>query len=85
MYNENGATLTVTNCAISGNRADQGGGIYNGGSMQIASTTVSDNFVGRVFSQQTSLGGAIYNGGHLTSRTAPSPAIRLPAPFKAAA
>jgi hypothetical protein len=60
--NENGATLTVTNCAISGNWADQGGGIYNGGSMQIASSTVSDNFIGRVFSQQTGLGGAIYNG-----------------------
>jgi hypothetical protein len=65
IFNENGATLTVINCAISGNAADQGGGIYNGGSMQIASTTLSDNFVGAVFSQQTSVGGAIYNDGTL--------------------
>src|SRR6266542_6340652 len=65
IYNDNGATLTVINCAISGNGADQGGGIYNGGSMQITNTTVSNNFVGRVSSQQTSLAGAIYNGGTL--------------------
>jgi hypothetical protein len=65
IYNENDATLTVIDCAITGNAADQGGGLYNTGSMQIASTTVSHNFVGRGFSQQTSLGGAICNGGTL--------------------
>jgi hypothetical protein len=65
IYNENGATLTVINCVISRNRADQGGGIYNSGSTQIASTTISDNFAGRVFSQQANLGGAIYNSGTL--------------------
>jgi len=48
IYNENGGDADCHQCAISGNWADQGGGIYNGGSMQIASTTVSDNFVGRV-------------------------------------
>jgi hypothetical protein len=71
IFNENGAILTVINCVISGNVADQGGSIYNGGSMQITGTTFSDNFVGSAFSQQISLGGAIYNGGilHIASST----------------
>jgi hypothetical protein len=71
IFNENGAILTVINCIISGNEADQGGSIYNGGSMQITGTTFSDNFVGSAFSQQTSLGGAIYNGGilHIANST----------------
>jgi hypothetical protein len=65
IYNDNSATLTIINCTINGNGADQGGGIYNAGLMQIASTTLSDNFVASAFSQLTSLGGAICNGGTL--------------------
>ncbi|HZD94547.1 MAG TPA: hypothetical protein VE133_09850, partial [Candidatus Sulfotelmatobacter sp.] len=64
IYNASDAEITIINSTISGNGADQGGGIYNAGSMQIASTTVSDNFVGGAFSQ-TNVGGAIYNGGTL--------------------
>jgi hypothetical protein len=71
IFNEDGAILTVINCVISGNEADQGGGIYNGGSMQITGTAFSDNFVGSAFSQQISVGGAIYNGGilHIANST----------------
>jgi hypothetical protein len=65
IYNASGAEISIVDSIIDGNRADEGGGIYNAGSMQIARTTINDNFAGRVFSQQTSLGGAIYNGGTL--------------------
>src|SRR5262249_11374681 len=64
IYNASGAEITIINSTISDNAADQSGGIYNGGSMKIASTTVSDNIVGSAFSQ-TSVGGAIYNSGTL--------------------
>jgi hypothetical protein len=64
IYNATGAEITVINSTISGNGADQGGGIYNGGLMHIANTTVSDNFVGDAFSE-TNVGGAICNGGTL--------------------
>lgn len=53
--NENNATLTVTNCTISGNVAGLGGGTFNGGMLTIASTTISGN--------TASEGGGIYNSG----------------------
>jgi hypothetical protein len=65
IYNATGAEIAIINSIISDNGADEGGGIYNAGSMQIARTTVSDNFVGGAFSRPTSVGGAIYNGGTL--------------------
>jgi hypothetical protein len=65
IYNASGAKIAIINSTISGNGADQGGGIYNAGLMQIASTTVSDNFVWSGFSQLISLGGAFCNGGTL--------------------
>jgi hypothetical protein len=64
IYNAVGAEIAIINSTISDNAADQGGGIYNDGSMQIANTAISDNFVGRAF-WQASVGGAIYNGGTL--------------------
>ncbi len=53
--NENNATLTITNCTISGNVAGLGGGIFNNGMLTITSTTISGN--------SSSNGGAIYNSG----------------------
>ena len=53
--NENNATLTITNCTISGNVAGLGGGTFNNGMLTITSTTISGNF--------SSNGGAAYNSG----------------------
>jgi hypothetical protein len=53
--NENNATLTITNCTISGNSAGLGGGTFNGGMLTITSTTISGN--------TASNGGAAYNSG----------------------
>ena len=59
MLNAAGCTLTITNSTISGNQANNGGGIYNSGTLTITSSTVSTNTTG--------LGGGIYNnGGTLT-------------------
>jgi hypothetical protein len=59
----NVGTLTVSNCTISGNRADviglfadKGGGIFNGGTLTLSNSTVSGN-------QAFGYGGGIFNGG----------------------
>src|SRR6266481_974119 len=41
--NESASTVTVTNCTLSGNIAGLGSGIFNGGTLTIANTTISDN------------------------------------------
>src|SRR5262249_12814565 len=42
IYNE--GTLTVSNCTLSGNSADQGAGIYNkGGALTVINSTLSGN------------------------------------------
>src|SRR5262249_53329192 len=44
IYNEHGATLTVTNATLSGNHADYlGGGILNAGTLTMRSTIVAAN------------------------------------------
>ena len=53
--NEDGSTVTITNCTISGNTAGLGGGMFNGGPLTIGSTTISDNSAAN--------GGGIYNSG----------------------
>src|SRR5213080_2625467 len=53
--NEDGSTLTVTNCTVSGNTAGLGGGMFNGGPLTIDSTIISDNSAAN--------GGGIYNSG----------------------
>jgi hypothetical protein len=64
IYNDH-STLTVNNCAISGNHTDrQGGGIYNDGSgssatLMILNSTISGNFA--LSSQAIVAGGGIAN------------------------
>src|SRR5437762_14139383 len=65
IYNASRAEVAIIDSVISGNSADEGGGIYNAGSMQIERTTISDNLVGGAFSQQPSFGGGICNSGTL--------------------
>ena len=44
VYNDHGCTLTLTDCVITANTADQyGGGIYNGGALTMESCVVTDN------------------------------------------
>src|SRR6266446_936379 len=60
--NEDGSTVTVTNCTLSGNSAGLGGGMFNGGPLTIGSITVSGNSAAN--------GGGIYNiGGGTTTTT----------------
>ena len=51
--------FTVVNCAISGNRAKQGGGIYNRGAFTLINSTLSGN-------SASIYGGAIYARGTVT-------------------
>jgi predicted outer membrane repeat protein len=57
----NNGTLTVTNCAVTGNLADNGGGIYNIGALKVTNSAFSGN-------SASSVGGGIFNnlGGTLT-------------------
>jgi predicted outer membrane repeat protein len=59
IYNEFGATLTVTNSTVSGNTADsQGGGIYSYGKLTITGSAVEQN--------NAINGGGIWNGDSAT-------------------
>ena len=55
----NDATLTITNCTISGNTASHGGGIFNAGTLTIANCTVSGNAA--VIGNPAAEGGGSYN------------------------
>ena len=56
----NGGTLTITTSTVSGNEANEGGGIYNdAGTLTLTNSTISDNTA----SQR---GGGIYNSGPAT-------------------
>src|ERR1051326_2868935 len=53
--NEDGATVTLMNCSISGNTAGLGAGIFNGGALTIINSTLTGNMA--------SEGAATYNSG----------------------
>ncbi|MGA9673560.1 MAG: Ig-like domain repeat protein [Terracidiphilus sp.] len=43
VFNAPGATLTISNCTVSGNTASFGGGLYNYGTMTVSNCTISGN------------------------------------------
>jgi hypothetical protein len=53
--NEDGSTVTVTNCTLSGNIAGLGSGIFNGGTLTVANSTFNNNMA--------SEGAGTYNDG----------------------
>ncbi len=53
LYNSAGATLTLTDCTISGNSAGQGGGLQNGGTVTLMDCAITGN--------TARLGGGIYD------------------------
>ncbi len=55
----NGANLTLSGLTISGGNSNNGGGIYNGGTLTVINSTISGN-------SSSSYGGGINNGGTLT-------------------
>lgn len=61
ILNQEGATLTITAIEITDDRADQGGGIENDGSMVINDSTISGNLSNSSFG-----GGGIFNQGTLS-------------------
>jgi CSLREA domain-containing protein len=60
IFNNTGATLTLTNSTVSGNSAVGGGGILNSGTLSVVNSNLTGNVAG------ISGGGAIYNNGPLT-------------------
>jgi len=51
IYNEANSSLQIRNCTISGNSADRGGGIINGGSLDIGNTVLKAGASGRKYPQ----------------------------------
>jgi hypothetical protein len=56
--------MTMTNCTVSGNTADEGGGIYNNGDLTMTNCTISDNTA-----EGGDSGGGIYNNRALDDLT----------------
>ena len=70
IYNDQ-ATLTVTNCTLSGNSAGyRGGGIFNGGEFGSATLTISHSTLsGNSSTSGAGYGGGIFNAGGFGSAT----------------
>ncbi|MCL2642319.1 MAG: hypothetical protein FWD52_02215 [Candidatus Bathyarchaeota archaeon] len=67
VYVENGGTLTLYNCEISGNTATEGGGVYNAGVFNIGSDgRIEDRMadVGVICGNTATQGGGVYNVGY---------------------
>ena len=61
---ENAGTLTMTNCSLSGNKADSGAGLDNGGTAALINCTINRNRASGRWG--TGDGGGIWNSGTLT-------------------
>ena len=67
IYNDNGATATVSDSTFSGNSAPSGGGIFNsGGTLEVTNSTFSDN------RSTVDYGGAFANGSFSTAKVSDS-------------
>ena len=67
IYNDNGATATVSDSTFSGNSAPDGGGIFNsGGTLDVTNSTFSDN------RSTVDYGGAFANGSFSTATVSDS-------------
>ena len=67
IYNDNGATATVSDSTFSGNSAPNGGGIFNsGGTLEVTNSTFSDN------RSTVDYGGAFANGSFSTAKVSDS-------------
>jgi hypothetical protein len=60
VFNAASGVLTLTDSIVSGNYAEQGGGIYNGGTLAVRNSLVSGNRESGAYRGE---GGGIYNGG----------------------
>ena len=57
IYNDFGATLTVSGCTLTGNTADAGGGIYNAGTLTVSNSSFSSNTPDNIFGPYIDGGG----------------------------
>src|ERR1051325_1703494 len=70
--NENPATVTITNCAISGNTAGLGAGVFNGGTVTISNSTLSGNVASSTGGASFNLGTVQITNSTLSENSAPS-------------
>ncbi len=68
---ENGCALTLTNCALTGNHAGDGGGIYNHGTLTLTNCTFTGNTASSGGGLDNDAGTATLTGCVLTTNTAP--------------
>ncbi|MFN2181888.1 MAG: carbohydrate binding domain-containing protein [Candidatus Promineifilaceae bacterium] len=63
---DHGASVTLRDSVVTGNESNIfGGGVRNGGQLEIYDTLIYDNQLPEGFGGQTSTGGGIFNSGHL--------------------
>jgi hypothetical protein len=57
----NGGTVAVSNCTLSGNSAYSGGGIYNGGPLTVSNSMFSSNTPDNIYGSYSDGGGNTFN------------------------
>jgi hypothetical protein len=68
-YIDSGKTVNIDGLTIANGKANEGGGIYNEGTLTVTNSTITDNSAsgtGIAYTDTDGLGGGIYNDGTLT-------------------